>query len=71
MTAECFQCPAAAYVRLDRHMVTDRRWMLTGSAGAETVVCSLACVITWACRRLPADVEAFRGWQETGKGATA
>jgi hypothetical protein len=59
VTAPRFQCPAAQLVhRLDRHMVTDRRWTLTDPAGAETVVCSLACVITVACHRLPADVEA-------------
>jgi hypothetical protein len=39
-------------------MVTDRRWMLTDPTGAETVVCSLACVIIWACRHVAADVEA-------------
>jgi hypothetical protein len=70
MTAQRFKCPAAAYAhRLDRHMVTDRRWTLTDPAGAETIVCSLACVITVACRRLPADVGADR--QETGNGAAA
>jgi hypothetical protein len=61
MTAQRFKCPAAAYAhRLDRHMVTDRRWTLTDPADAETIVCSLACVITVACRRLPADVEVAR-----------
>ena len=60
MTAPRFQCLAARYVRLGRHMVPDRRWTLTDPAGAETIVCSLACVITVACRRLPADVEVAR-----------
>jgi len=70
MTAQRVKCPAAAYThRLDRHMVTDRRWTLTDPAGAETIVCSLACVITVACRRLPADVGADR--QETGNGVAA
>jgi hypothetical protein len=54
-----FTCPAAVYYHpRDRHMVVDRRWTLIDPAGVETIVCSLACVITWACRRLPADVEA-------------
>ena len=58
MTAPRFQCPAAVYYHpRDRHMVTDRRWTLTDPAGVETIVCSLACVITVACRRLPAGVE--------------
>ena len=74
MTAQRFQCPAAAYThRLDRHMVTDRRWTLTDPAGAETIVCSLACVITVVGRRLPADVdqEAGRTKRPAEKGAAA
>ena len=62
MTAQRFQCPAATYVHLDCHLVTDRRWTLTDPAGVETVVCSLACIITVACRWLPADLEV--AWQE-------
>ncbi len=58
MTARCFQCPAAAYVRLDRLVVADRRWALTDPAGVETIVCSLACVVMVACHRLPADFAA-------------
>ena len=59
MTAPArFQCPATAYVRLDRHMVVgDHRWILTDPAGVEMVACSLACVVTVACHRLPANVE--------------
>jgi hypothetical protein len=58
MTAQRFKCPAAAYIHpRDRHMVTNRRWTLTDPAGVETVICSLACVITVACRWLPADLE--------------
>jgi hypothetical protein len=67
-----FQCPAAAYVRLDRHMVVgDRRWTLTDPAGVETVVCSLACVVTVACRWLPADLEGATDRQATGRGTAA
>ena len=61
MTAQRFRCPAAPYVHpCDRHLVTDRRWRLTDPAGVETIVCSLACVLTIACRWLPADIEAAR-----------
>ena len=71
MTAPRFQCPAAQFVhRLDRHMVTDRRWTLTDPAGVETVVCSLACVITWACRHVPADLEAH-GTVQPAEGEAA
>jgi hypothetical protein len=53
------KCPAAPYVHpRDRHMVTEQRWTLTDPTGVETIVCSLACVITVACRWLPADVGA-------------
>jgi hypothetical protein len=60
MTAPAsFRCPASAYVHhLDRHMVTDRGWTLTDPVGVETVVSSPACVITWACRHVAADMEA-------------
>ena len=73
MTAPArFQCPAAAYVRLDRHMVVgERRWTLTDPAGVEITVCSLACVVTVACHRLPADLAGATDRQETGKGAAA
>ena len=58
-----FQSPAAPYVhRLDRHMVVgSQRWTPIDPAGLETVVCSLACVVTVACRWLPADVAANSG----------
>ena len=73
MTAQRFRCPAAPYVHpRDRHLVTDCRWTLTDPAGVATVVCSLACVITVACRRLPADVdEAGRTKRPAEKGAAA
>ena len=71
MTAHRFQCPAAAYVRLDRHMVTDRRWTLTDPAGVETVVCSLACVITVACRWLPVDLKAAQSSERSVGEAAA
>jgi hypothetical protein len=59
MTAQRFCCPAAPYVHpCDRHLVTNRRWVLTDSVGVETIVCGLAWVIG-ADRR------------ETGNGAAA
>ena len=61
MTVPRFTCPVAVYLHyLDRHVVVDRRWTLTDPAGVETVVCSLACVITWCCRHVAADLEAAR-----------
>ena len=70
MTAQRVKCSAAPYVHpRDRHLVADRRWTLTDPAGVETVICSLACVLTIACRWLPADVGADR--RETGNGAAA
>jgi hypothetical protein len=74
MTAQRFQCPAAPYIHpKDRHMVTERRWTLTGPTGVETTVCSLACVITVACRWLTADVnqEDGRTKRTAEKGAAA
>jgi len=41
-------------------MMDDRRWILNDPHGAETVVCSAACAITWLCRQLPADLKVCR-----------
>ena len=69
MTAQRFRCPAAVYFR-DPHMVVDDRdWKLTDSAGVEVVVCLLACIITVACCRLPADVEVSGSEPAAGEAA--
>lgn len=57
MTAPRVQCPTSASWH-GRHLVTDRRWTLTTPDGVETALCSLACVITWACHHVPATIEA-------------
>jgi len=59
MTAPRSRCPAADLWG-DRHMVTDRRWTLTTPDGEEIVLCSAACVLSWICYALPAEVEASR-----------
>jgi hypothetical protein len=41
-------CPTSA-TWLGRHMVTDRRWTITTPDGLAVTLCSVACVITWAC----------------------
>lgn len=55
MTVERMKCPTSDLTG-DRHMVTDRRWVLTDPSGAEVVVCSPCCVIFWLSYALPPDV---------------
>jgi hypothetical protein len=59
MTVQCWERPAEDDVHPhDRHVVTPRCWTRSGPSGVETIVCSLACIITVACRWLPAAVGA-------------
>jgi len=41
-------------------MVTERRWIITTPDGAETVLCSAACAVSWLVYGLPADLRDAR-----------
>ena len=55
MTGERMKCPTSDLTG-DRHMVTDRRWVLTTPDGQETVLCSACCTIFWTSYAAPADL---------------
>jgi hypothetical protein len=59
MTAQRVLCPTSASWH-GRDFVTDRRWRIATPEGAETVLCSAACALTWLCLVLPADLEVRR-----------
>jgi len=59
MTAQHVLCPTSATWH-GRHYATDRRWTITPPEGAETGLCSAACVLSWLVYGLPADLEARR-----------
>jgi hypothetical protein len=50
-------CPTSATWH-GRHYVTDRRWRIVAPEGAEPVLCSAACVLSWLVYGLPADLAA-------------
>ena len=57
MTGQRVLCPTSATWH-GRHMATDRRWTITTPEGAEAVLCSAACALSWLIYALPADLGA-------------
>ena len=57
VTGQRARCPTGDLTG-ERHVVGDRRWLLTTPDGQETALCSPCCVIMWAAYALPADIEA-------------
>ena len=51
---------AARYLYRDKHQAVERWWTLTTPDGDEHALCSAACVLSWTCYALPADVEERR-----------
>lgn len=70
MTVSRQKCPTSDLTG-DRHMVTDRRWVLTDPSGAEVVLCSPCCVIFWSSYAAPAGLETEHSGTLRNEGAAA
>jgi hypothetical protein len=57
MSPQRVLCPTSASWH-GKHYATDRRWTIATPEGAETVLCSAACTLSWLVYGLPADTSA-------------